>query len=871
MKNISRFISLTLIICVLLSVFSVFAEEKPPLLDRYIYPSTYLGEPLKREDILNCAYNVIDGKYMMYTTLASRPTATFVAYNLTDRRVEYSKSLEIASGYYTKTSWSHRIGADGCIYLVPHGYISLFKYNPYTKEMSDSGSVIDGLTAAYGVCFDEEGNTYFGGFPKPNIYKFNSKLELVKEYPNVFPGEKYIMSMGCYGGKLYAGGQDNGTDFRSVDIKTGEITVMPDPLEKYGIEGKIAAYYMMDQIDNLLFCTVKLEAGMYYLFIFDAEKEEWVFSYRRAYGHYMSPVRDGKVYFIAEPPGATDASVDNIGLVSLDLKTFETKDTGVKYYGNNTGSIWMNIPGNADLPGESLVFFSRSHNSLIALNLETKKSVLLDYDLPSVGVTIQDMENGLGNRILMGSYMGDELVSYNPDNGEQVKYVATQTETIKLHGDYAYAGCYTQGVLYEYNLKEEPSASNPKVLSNLSKYHQERIFDMCIAEDRYIVMGTYPNKGYTDGGIAIYDKETGKLDFYDDVVPGQSIDALCYKDGIIYGGSCIYINASPLPCDEAYVFAFDLEKREVIKKTAVKIPGSSIKNKVMGDMEIGPDGNIWGVTTGAIFCLDPETLETKKSVIADTMYDSRRTMSKIAAMYWDENGYLYTVCNGWLILLDPDTMEFINTRVSMQYFVIGGDGNIYYNGWSTNGSMMYKLTVSALTKSELNNVKGAVSEGLFMKSGSGAVINSGEPGFIDINNKEITPIIHNGHIMVPLRYVGEALGGTVAWSDKAQAAVVRIGKLAMKAVIGESEICVNGKKSPVNVPFMNIGGKTYIEAAAFCNAFGRNFYEGPDGFFAITPAGSPFVCEGELLHDVLTYFNEDVPSLASGNFYSNIW
>lgn len=867
LKNI---IASVLVIGILISAIPVMAE-KPPLLDRYIYPSTYLGEPLKREDILNCAYSVINGKVMMYTTLASRPTATFVAYNLTDRKLDYYQPLEIASGYHTKTSWSHRIGSDGCVYLVPHGYISLFKYNPYTREMTDSGSVIDGLNAAYGVCFDDEGNIYFGGFPKPNIYKFNKKLELVKEYPNIFPGEKYIMSMGCYGGKLYAGGQDNGTDFRSIDIATGKVTVMADPLEKYGISDKIAAYYMMDQIDNLLFCTVKVETGMYYLFIFDAAKEEWVFSYRRAYGHYMSPVKDGKVYFIGEPPGATDTSTANIGLVSLDLETFETKDTGVKYYGNNTGSIWMEIPGNKDLPGESLVFFSRTDNALVALNTESKKTVKLDYELPAIGVTIQDMENGLGNRILMGSYMGDELVSYNPDNGEQVKYVATQTETIKLHGNYAYAGCYTQGVLYEYNLTQPPSASNPKTLCNLSQFHQERIFDMCIAEDRYVIMGTYPNKGYTNGGIAIYDMQTRKLDFYDDVVPGQSIDALAYKDGVVYGGSCIYINAAPLPCDEAYLFSFDLEKRKVIKKVPLKIPGVTIKNKVTGDMEIGPDGEIWCVSTGAIFSVDPETLEVKKSVIADTMYDTRRTMSKIAAMYWDENGYLYTVCNGWFILLDPDTMKFTNTRVSMQYFIIGGDGNIYYNGWSSNGSQMSKLTISALTKKQAESARAAVSEGLFMQVGNCGASIDGKPVLLDTDDRNVTPIEKDGHVLIPLRFAGEILGGKVAWSEATQIAVVRIGKKALKASVGSREVCIGGKKHMMDVPLEKIGGRTYIQADAFCKAFDKSFYEGPDGFLGITPDGSPFVCEGELLENTVKYLKMDVPSLASGNFNNNLW
>ena len=79
-SGISRLLMLVLALSVISSSFLVYADEKPSVLDRHIYESVYLGEPLTREDILHCAYSVVDGKQMMYTTLASRPTATFIAY-----------------------------------------------------------------------------------------------------------------------------------------------------------------------------------------------------------------------------------------------------------------------------------------------------------------------------------------------------------------------------------------------------------------------------------------------------------------------------------------------------------------------------------------------------------------------------------------------------------------------------------------------------------------------------------------------------------------------------------------------------------------------------------------------------------------------
>lgn len=854
---------ISVLITFILVATSVTAIAESSVMENHIYESVYLGEPITREDILQCAYDEINGKTIMYTTLASRPTATFIAYNLTDRKLEYSTPLQVGSNYYTKTSWSHKIGDDGCVYLIPHGYISLFKYDPYKKEMTNSGTPIDGLHAAYGVCFDDEGNIYFGGYPLASAYKFNKNLEMVKDYGTIFPGESYVMSMAEHNGKLYAGGQDVSTSFRSIDTKTGKIEVIESPTEKYGINEKVSSYYMMDQIDNLLFCTVKLESGRYSLFVFDAEKEEWVFHYRRAYGHYMSPVKDGLTYFIgaADPYGTTTADV---GLLSLDLETFEVKDTGIRYYGNLVGSAWMEMTGNKDLPGESLVFFSRTHNKMYAMNLETKKAVPLDYKLPAVGVMIQDLENGAGNTILMGSYMGDELISYNPTTGEKTRYASTQTETIKKHGNLAYAGCYTQGVLYEYDLTKPPSTNNPLILTNMSAYHQERIYDICIIDDNLIAMGTFPNKGYSDGGIAIYDKTTKKTVFYD-IAPGQSVEGLAYKDGILYGCTSIYVNAQPIPTDESVVFAFDLKTRKVIKKAYVRPDGIGEKLTAMGDIEIGPDGNLWGTSGGIVFCLDTDNLELIKYAQSDKIFP-RRTMSKNAAMYWDENGYLYTVCNGWFTIVEPDTMKVRNTKRSMQYFIIGEDGNIYYSHFSTEGSNLSKFTISALTTEKVRNVEAATREGIILKTDNGYAIVNGKPEMINSSDNSISAKYIDGTLMVPLRFVSESLGATVAWSAMTNTAVVRLGKIALKATIGDSKVCVNGKKTEMGTPIVLNNGNTYISLDTLCMALNKKVFKNDAGLIVITPEEKTFYADDELLEDISIYMEHDLPKLLSGNF-----
>ena len=81
----------------------------------------------------------------------------------------------------------------------------------------------------------------------------------------------------------------------------------------------------------------------------------------------------------------------------------------------------MEIPGHPELPGESLITFSRNSQALVALNMQSKQTVVLDeYQLPFVSAHIQHIELGLNNTLLMGSYMGEYMAVYNPKTGETV-------------------------------------------------------------------------------------------------------------------------------------------------------------------------------------------------------------------------------------------------------------------------------------------------------------------------------------------------------------------------------------------------------------------------------------------------------------------
>lgn len=858
-------ISILLLLVMAISLCSTgFAAESTNSAERKVYEETTLGGPIRSVDALVVEFGVEDGKNMMYTVLASRPTATFVAYNLDDKKLEVSLPLQADEKSYTKNSWYIRKGPDGNIYIVPHGYILLYRYNTTTKKLESSGTKpLEGMTAAYGLSFDEEGNIYFGTYPTPNLYRFDKNLKLDKVYENVFPGEKYVMSMVYYDGKIYAGGQAPGTSFISVDVESGEISELKQPTETYGDEMKISSYYMMDIVEHYIFCNVKTEARTTETIVYDIEKGDWVYRHPRAFGYFLPPYKgDGKTYMLAEIPGSENKET---GIIEIDLETFSEKDMGTPYYGNLVGCAWLELKDRPDLPGESLVTFSRSQQKLIAFNFEAKKTVVLDeYDLPSVASHIQHLESGLGDTLLMGSYMGDALSVYDPDTGEIVKYKGVQSEVIKRYGSKAYMGGYTQAVLYEYDLEKAPSDENPKLLGSLGTYNQDRIFDLCVIDENLIAVGTYPRSGYDTGGIGIYDRRTGEFTFYDNLFPGQSIDGLAYKDGILYGCTSIYVPVKPYTAEKAYVFAFDMEKREVVKQVEVKIEGAEESNKLYGDIEIGPDGNLWGVTTGAVFCLDPETLETKKSVIGDKMYYDRKTMSTVAQLRFSEDGMLYTVLNGFLTIVDPETMDFYNTRKSAQYFAFGGDGNIYYTGWSTYGNMLKKVKISQLTPAEYDNLENALGDGFLVQKFSNASYVGKEARYISKEDPSITPKIDNGTMLVPDAFLANALGAKLERSENGAQVVFTAEQGTVTVEISSSDVLVNGKKVSVGSKGLCEDTMTWVPLRAICEAMGLTVSAGPGGVVAVTSQCDEL--SDTLMANARTFIEEDVTAALDGNY-----
>jgi alpha-tubulin suppressor-like RCC1 family protein len=95
-----------------------------------------------------------------------------------------------------------------------------------------------------------------------------------------------------------------------------------------------------------------------------------------------------------------------------------------------------------------------------------------------------------------------------------------------------------------------------------------------------------------------------------------------------------------------------------------------------------------------------------------------------------------------------------------------------------------------------------------------------------VNNSEIsfdqTPIIDNGHTLVPIRAIAEAIGAAVDWDGTSQTNTIVKDSKTVKMQIGNNAMTVDGAPIQLDVPPKIVGDRILVPARAITEAFGAN-------------------------------------------------
>ena len=96
-------------------------------------------------------------------------------------------------------------------------------------------------------------------------------------------------------------------------------------------------------------------------------------------------------------------------------------------------------------------------------------------------------------------------------------------------------------------------------------------------------------------------------------------------------------------------------------------------------------------------------------------------------------------------------------------------------------------------------------------------------------NMDIAPYINTGRTMIPIRYLGEALGMKVTWDEKTRTVILEDDKFKIEIPVDTNKIIVNGEEFESDVMPEIRNGRTMLAIANIARALGLK--DGEDIFW----------------------------------------
>lgn len=133
----------------------------------------------------------------------------------------------------------------------------------------------------------------------------------------------------------------------------------------------------------------------------------------------------------------------------------------------------------------------------------------------------------------------------------------------------------------------------------------------------------------------------------------------------------------------------------------------------------------------------------------------------------------------------------------------------------------------------LQTVKNKIKDSLILCVGSQYAAINGSKKVIDRKNKEVRPLIRNGRVFVPIRFIAETYGANVTWDAVTQTATIVIGKDTVVAQVGNKDLKFNDKPLPLDVsPFVE-NDRVFLPLRAISEALGKTVFWSDWGLIAI--------------------------------------
>ena len=567
---------------------------------------------------------------LLVFVLALYPAASFAFRDLgVPVREAISWGVHVGPG---KTGVRDTVYVSFAQYRAP---LFLLAVNPDTGEMRQFNGPLASEMGSWGFTIDQENRIYLGSYYGAHLLRFDPKTEVWEDLGQ--PGgekESFVCSISTApDGKVW-GGTFPSANLFSYDPRTGKSEnfgrMDPDQFYCYPTAGG----------DGLIYCAIQFE-----------KMDVVVFDPVKGTKTSLLPSEDRK-------PGRVSLVKGNDGRVYAKLST---KGPWFRVEGGQrlveVSESAISVPKKTLADGRQFHFVE--NNLLILENPATreKKEIPLRYE--ASGAYIFVVGPGPDNRIYGSSMLPLRLFSYDPENKALANLGKASFATGEVYSMGSLEGklylcSYPEARLSVYDPKRplqfgDKEDSNPKDLGPVGEgLYRPRT--MLAGPNGKVYIGGYPDYGLLGGALGVYDPKQNERRTYRHIVSNQSIASLAYveKLALIAAGTSVrggtgthatekearlilwdpreekkIFEVVPVPeaktilslaatsdgilygiTNNEKVFVFDAEKREVRK-----VFDLGVKEPTEISLQIGVDGNFYGLAKEAIFMIDPKTDE----------------------------------------------------------------------------------------------------------------------------------------------------------------------------------------------------------------------------------------------------------------------
>ena len=576
-------------------------------------------------------------------------------------------------------AWNATTAPDGTIYVGSYSNGHLYRYVPGADAAVDLGQAIEGDSHVWDLRAAPDGTIYGGGYPSGGIFQWSEADGFAQIGPRpVADGEDYVRGI-AYDPELdlVYGGIGSHAHLMACDADSTAACsdILPEELRSLAFAYNVSAGdgYVMVRMENggqtVVLQVAKASDGS-----LSAEQVADLGATDYPGGTNLV---DGKFYYTK---AGTLHSFDVATATEIDLEA----KTGI------AARRWevRELADQANWPGLTVVG-ANSGGTMVRYGIDTQQlDIVASVDLPGAPVDINQLISGPDGNMYTVGYLVGGMGVYAPLRGETTElWPVGQAEGATVVGDEIYLGIYPKAKIQAYRPGEPVEAgTNPRQVCSLEHAEQDRPYAMTTGGDGRVYIGTMAAYGKLSGALSVHDPATGECQVVGNVVPEQTIAALTWHDGKVYGGSLVWggLGAEPTQ-DEAMFFRYDPATGGTKQ---YELPVRGLRG-VFG-VTPGPDGRLWMIAENYLLVFDPATedwthVSQPWAHVDYTDLPNGRITAFDAFLRVGHDGQFYgTIHGAEFFRIDPATHAVTTLWTGgANHIALDEYGNVYFNHRST--------------------------------------------------------------------------------------------------------------------------------------------------------------------------------------------